>query len=225
MKRLSEINEGVFRNSIVRTSGTGLKRREEQMDYTPIDLGLPSGTLWCDRNVGAISPEDYGGYFQWAGTEDMTEKDCNLVTCPYWNDKRGMFEKYNGVDKKRVLEPEDDAATVHMGGDWHMPTAEQCNELLSNTDKGPASVGGVEGMIFKSRKNGNSIFIPASGGRQSSSFSSYTGKDFHVWSSSVSSNDSKLVYNSASHMSSVWYAAYEVDRHVGFSVRGVIDNR
>ena len=29
-----------------------------------IDLGLPSGRLWADRNVGADKPEDYGLFFQ-----------------------------------------------------------------------------------------------------------------------------------------------------------------
>lgn len=30
-----------------------------------VDLDLPSGTLWATCNVGANSPEDYGGYFSW----------------------------------------------------------------------------------------------------------------------------------------------------------------
>ena len=37
--------------------------------YNMIDLGLPSGTLWADRNVGATSPEDFGSYFQWGELE------------------------------------------------------------------------------------------------------------------------------------------------------------
>lgn len=28
-----------------------------------VDLGLPSGTLWADRNVGAAAPEAIGGYY------------------------------------------------------------------------------------------------------------------------------------------------------------------
>ncbi len=27
-----------------------------------VDWGLPSGTLWADRNVGASTPEAYGNY-------------------------------------------------------------------------------------------------------------------------------------------------------------------
>ncbi len=33
-----------------------------------VDLGLPSGTLWADRNVGASSVGEYGDFFSWGGT-------------------------------------------------------------------------------------------------------------------------------------------------------------
>ena len=33
-----------------------------------IDLGLPSGLLWADRNIGAENPEGAGLYFQWGDT-------------------------------------------------------------------------------------------------------------------------------------------------------------
>ena len=39
------------------------------LTYNAVDLGLPSGTLWADRNVGATSPEDYGAAFAWGDTE------------------------------------------------------------------------------------------------------------------------------------------------------------
>ena len=38
----------------------------------PVDLGLPSGTLWANCNVGAVSPEDYGGYYAWAETKEKS---------------------------------------------------------------------------------------------------------------------------------------------------------
>ena len=40
--------------------------------YHMVDLGLPSGTLWADRNVGATSPEDVGLYFAWGDTVGYT---------------------------------------------------------------------------------------------------------------------------------------------------------
>ena len=39
-----------------------------------IDLGLPSGLLWADRNIGAESPEDSGLYFQWGDTQGYTKE-------------------------------------------------------------------------------------------------------------------------------------------------------
>lgn len=33
-----------------------------------VDLGLPSGKLWADRNLGADNPEDTGLYYAWGET-------------------------------------------------------------------------------------------------------------------------------------------------------------
>ena len=30
-----------------------------------VDLGLPSGTLWCKCNLGAENEYDYGNYYAW----------------------------------------------------------------------------------------------------------------------------------------------------------------
>ena len=37
-----------------------------------VDLGLPSGILWAKYNVGATSPEEYGGYYAWGETEEKS---------------------------------------------------------------------------------------------------------------------------------------------------------
>ena len=36
--------------------------------YTAVDLGLPSGRLWANMNVGAEKETDYGLYFQLGDT-------------------------------------------------------------------------------------------------------------------------------------------------------------
>ena len=41
--------------------------------YEYVDLGLPSGTLWATRNLGANSPEESGDYFAWGETEPKEE--------------------------------------------------------------------------------------------------------------------------------------------------------
>lgn len=45
------------------------KKNISGLTYNMVDLGLPSGLLWADRNVGASSPEDFGTYFAWGETE------------------------------------------------------------------------------------------------------------------------------------------------------------
>ena len=35
----------------------------ENNTVTWIDLGLPSGLLWADCNLGATKPEEYGNYY------------------------------------------------------------------------------------------------------------------------------------------------------------------
>ena len=43
-----------------------------------VDLGLPSGTLWAECNVGASKPEDRGDYFAWGETQ--AKKPGNPIT-------------------------------------------------------------------------------------------------------------------------------------------------
>lgn len=39
--------------------------------YGEVDLGLPSGIKWADRNVGAENPWDNGAYFSWGNVEGV----------------------------------------------------------------------------------------------------------------------------------------------------------
>ena len=115
-------------------------------NYIKIDLGLPSGTLWADRNIGATDIYDGGKLFQWG---DPTPYDVPEHTGDTINEGQKMFRwgdykwnpsgdgstmtKYNSTDGKSTLDPEDDAAHVNMGGDWMMPTKEQVAELFKET--------------------------------------------------------------------------------------------
>ena len=113
-----------------------------------IDLGLPSGLLWADRNIGAESPEDSGLYFQWGDTQGYTKEqivsDSDDAKFFYEFDYKFFVEgedefdcnmsKYNDTDGKNVLDLEDDAAHILIGGNWRMPTKKDFEELVSNTD-------------------------------------------------------------------------------------------
>ena len=146
-----------------------------------VDLGL--SVKWASINLGAIRPEDYGDYYAWGETEPyysnldpLTWKEGKEAGYDWSSYKWCMGDGhtitkycyelygYNGFyDFKSVLDPEDDAAHVNLGGNWRMPTKEEWSELRENCTWTMITRNGVNGRLVTAR-NGNSIFLPAAGG-------------------------------------------------------------
>ena len=105
--------------------------------YKLIDLGLPSGTLWMDRNVGAERVLDCGLYFAWGETQGYKSNEVGIKKNFTNNDYKytnGEYEaKYCKADGLTTLENEDDAAFQYTNGECSMPSVEQYAELLENT--------------------------------------------------------------------------------------------
>ena len=148
-------------------------------DHEYVDLGLPSGLLWATCNVGADNPEDYGDYFAWG--ETTTKDTYNGSTYQYYDGSN--LTKYTGSDGLTTLLPEDDAATANWGSGWRMPTQAEFQELLDHTIVTWTTQNGVNGRLFTA-SNGNSLFLPAAGYRNSSSLND-AGSDGYYWSSSL----------------------------------------
>lgn len=156
-----------------------------------IDLGLPSGRLWADRNVGAEKETDYGLYFQWGDTVGCNDAShLTLETCPgnnsntsYNADSIAAWDAENLSDGR--LKSEVDAATVNMGSKWRMPTIEDCIELMNNTNYEVVEIGGVKGGKFINKSDASKyIFIPFAGGALDGSFGG-RGIGGDIWSSSA----------------------------------------
>ena len=109
----------------------------KDFNYNLIDLGLPSGTLWMDRNLGASSPEDAGLYFAWGEIQGYTVDEAIKLSKFDWsNYKFGAEEsltKYNSTDGLTTLETTDDAVLQNVH-ECAMPTYEQMVELIKETD-------------------------------------------------------------------------------------------
>ena len=45
-----------------------------------VDLGLPSGLKWADRNVGAETPQDNGAYFSWGNVEGVVSNGTTKIS-------------------------------------------------------------------------------------------------------------------------------------------------
>lgn len=138
----------------------------EKLEPDYVDLGLPSGTLWCKCNVGAKSETDYGNYYQWGETEN------NVIA----HDDNSVYEKYNSKDKLSELLPEDDIAYQTSNGFYRIPTQKQFTELYVHTNNQWVknfNDTGINGLLVKSRVNDNYIFIPAGG-------EEYNGKNEYI---------------------------------------------
>lgn len=113
-------------------NGSGSTSTEVINGHKFVNLGLPSGTLWAETNVGAKSKSDIGEYYAWG---EIETKDSYKESNYKWS------EGYHGS----VLLPEDDVATQKWGAGVHIPTKEQARELVDNCKFVWTSVKGQNG--------------------------------------------------------------------------------
>ncbi len=113
-------------------------------DPTLVDLGLPSGTKWADRNMGASSPTSSCNYYAFGAISEKQENSNDTNTC---ND-----------DITDIAGTEYDAATKKYGAGWSIPTREQWQELMDNCTVEVKMVDKKLGIKFTG-KNNNSIFV------------------------------------------------------------------
>lgn len=166
--------------------------------YSWVDLGL--SVKWATCNVGASSSEGSGDYFAWGETSPKsaynwkTYKYCDGSSIYITKYRTGIYS-YGIVDDKNTLELTDDAAHVNWGGAWRMPTKLEQDELINNcTWKWTEDYNGtfVRGYIVSSKKNNNSIFLPAvdhRGGNGALIF-----RYGYYWSSSLDEEKSDIAY-------------------------------
>ena len=217
-----------------------------------VDIGMHVGgssstvLKWANMNVGASSETDYGSYFFWAGvagyggakTSGTVATDgfsFSWANTPY-NGGSSSFAgtKYTSSDKKTTLESMDDAATVHFGSPWRMPTQAEMQELADtyNTDANEAGKthlwkwidnykeSGHAGYLITCKLNGKSIFLPAAGFRLSTVVN-FQGEVGYYWSSSLRSFSPNNAWNLNFSSDDANMSNY--NRCYGYSVRAVCE--
>ena len=205
-----------------------------------VDLGLPSGLKWADRNVGAETPQDNGLYFDWGNVDGHAVDENGKVTDGYLFDKGTYSTTLGGQYTGRELDAEHDAATVNMGSDWRMPTSAETLELVEGTDQYYIDLSGKtvakseldgsklrsicfvkKGEDFNYNNRTNFIEFPFAG-VCGGSLLGREGLYGYVWSSSV--DESGVEYARGLNFSSYGYLGGEFNsyrRYDGQSVRGV----
>ena len=169
-----------------------------------IDLGLPSGTLWADRNLGADAPEETGDYYRFGEIVAFTDDSPEYV-----------YDKIEGD----IAGTDRDAATMNLGKNYRMPTIVQIKELIDECKWKWTKQNGVRGMEVTG-PNGNSIFLPASGYRNRSDGSlDDVGSIGYCWSAAAAYvNNGRYLY----FYSGNWYW-YDGNRANGLPVRAVAE--
>lgn len=145
-----------------------------------VDLGL--SVKWAGWNVGATSPEQYGGYYAWGETEEKS--DYSQGTYKYYDIQTGEYINIGD----NISGTQYDVATVKWGDGWRMPTKEEIAELNDECRFEGYTYKGVAGVKVTG-SNGNTIFLPAAGDRDGTSI--YNAGDYgYFWSGSLNESSS-----------------------------------
>ena len=195
--------------------------------HSYVDLGLPSGALWATCNVGASTPEDAGEFYAWGETETKdnyswsTYKWCDGEICNSTNKTLTKYCDRGGfglMDGKLSLEPEDDVAHVKWGGQWHMPTKEEFQELMDNCTIEWIKLSDALHAYKFTGANGNSMILPAAGEWSNTTFRS---DDFNYWAADLtnyrSSSGNVLLYDTKNSVRISGSGRYQ-----GYAVRPVL---
>ena len=158
-----------------------------------IDLGLPSKTMWNLYNVGSMHPEYHGKYYAWSEIDSKSDytwanysqdvSNLQNYNFGYWNGNQNFGY---GVNVHNNLSYDN---SLYNAG---VPTKADFTELINNCTMTETTVSGVKGVLFTSKKNGKTIFLPYAG-------SCYDGKTpadgtaSYYWTST--SSDSQKAYS------------------------------
>ena len=177
-----------------------------------VDIGLVVNgktIKWASFNLGASKEYEYGNYYAWGETEPKAEySDKNythangelsklIAYCQ--KDEEDSWDssvKPDGPDGEMQLLPSDDAAHVHLGGKWRLPTEKEFNALLDlkkDTENyeweawADMNVDGKDifGLRITQKSTGNSIFFPAAGFSNFKDIGSRAGTEGNYWASNL----------------------------------------
>ncbi len=182
-----------------------------------VDLGL--SVKWACCNVGASSPEGYGGYYAWGETEEKSDYDWDTYAYYIDTDGDGLKDTYQNIGSN-ISGTSYDVAHVKWGGSWRMPTLDEIKELCNKCTWQWTTVNGVNGQKVTG-PNGNSIFLPAAGYRNGTDVGG-RGSYGYYWSATLYSLYSRSLACFLDFDGGYW--DWNVSgRYDGFSVRPVTE--
>lgn len=198
----------------------GKENQESFGNSIAVDLGLPSKTLWYNKNLGSVLTGDVGSYYSWGNTHPQTYYTSQAY--PFYSNYGKNVDKY-GSDGLTKLEKEDDIANIALGSQWFIPTKTQCEELIEYCEfESSALYDGLGVKIIG--PNNNYIFIPWSGYKYDDT--TITGRELYVWTNSLDTDAYKftsawVLHITSSNLGVITAKVESTDRIIGCNIRPV----
>lgn len=149
-----------------------------------VDLGL--SVKWATHNLGASKEDEVGAYFSWG--EVNPKSSYGLENYKYYNK---TYATYTDLGDN-ISGTQYDAATIHWGDEWRMPTKDEMQEFYEKCKVEWTRVNDMNGVKITG-PNGNSIFLPAGGD------TSYKPSDKNdkvsIWSGTIIPNNKANAYS------------------------------
>ena len=193
----ADLGEVVYDNMIVRVTANEYKRDKVQL--------WEGGPYWATTNIGADKPWEYGLYFWWGDTKGYYPSADGKFSFNFASDNSAIYTLGKSVSELQsagwvtsagVLASKHDAAHVHWGGAWRMPTYQELYDLCNDKcDWTWMTMNGVNGYVFRGRGSyaSNSIFLPCAG--SSSGTSLYNAGSIGTYWSSVPYSDRNYAWH------------------------------
>ncbi len=162
--------------------------------------------------MGATVPESAGLYFSWGNT------DGHPAGAGY-NFSQAVYDTTPAAEIATNLSLEQDAARANLGAPWRMPTTVEFQELIDNCTCVWTTLNGVNGRLFTSNVNGNTLFLPAAGRIDGTSLN-VRGVDGYYFASTYYSD---VNARSLHFTSTIVSPLNNSSRFVGFPLRAVQD--
>ena len=190
-----------------------------------------NGPYWAKCNVGATKPEGYGYYFWWGDTVGYKRvgNSWNAVTglctgfqfdgihCPTYGKTNDQLRDEGYIDLADNLIASHDAASVHLGKPWRLPTKVELQEMLVYCTSRWTIYNGVFGRVINGVGDyaSKNIFLPAAGCGISDRLDN-AGETGYYWFSAPNNGYTRMLW-----LSSGLFLDTDLNRHFGGSVRPV----
>ncbi|MDE7375693.1 MAG: hypothetical protein K2N16_02470 [Muribaculaceae bacterium] len=163
-------------------------------------LDMGTRVRWAACNIGAASPRDHGDFYAWGeiSAKETYDTDNSLT----------YGKRIGGIAGNAAC----DAARALWGGDWRLPTREECQELIDSCSWR------WDGSGYEvTARNGNVLYLPAAGWHNMTSVQD-AGDLGRYWTATPAGDEE--AYALWINLHRRWLETF--DRDTGYSIRPVL---